>query len=69
MAETLKIKIEFSDTAKAILRFITETREGKYTEKKPDLSQIAFERFHIEEQDNSNPFDGENEENLLLGIL
>jgi hypothetical protein len=69
MAEPLKIKVEFSNSAKAILRFITETQEGKYTDLKPDLTQIKFKRLHFEEQDNSNPFDGENEENLLLGVL
>lgn len=69
MPEPLKIKVEFSDSAKAILRFITETQEGKYTELKPDLSQIPNKRLHVEEEDYSNPFDGENEENLLLGVL
>ena len=69
MPEPLKIKVDFSDSAKDILHFITETQEGKYTELKPDLTQIAYKRFYIEEQDNSNPFDNENEENLLLGIL
>lgn len=69
MSEPLKIRVDFSDTAKAILHFITETQEGKYTELKPDLTQIPYKRLHIEEQDNSDPFTGEIEENLLLGVL
>ena len=68
MAEPLKIKVDFSDTAKAILHFITETQEGKYTELKPDLTQITYKRFQIQGEDNSNPFNNEEEDNLLLGI-
>lgn len=68
MAEPLKIKVDFSDTAKAILHFITETQEGKYTELKPDLTQITYKRFQIQAEDNSNPFNNEEEDNLLLGI-
>ena len=69
MPEPLKIKVKFSNSVKAILRFITETQEGKYTEVKPDLSQIPNKRLHVEAEDYSNPFDGENEQNLLLGVL
>jgi hypothetical protein len=68
MAEPLKIKVDFSDTAKAILHFITDTQEGKYTELKPDLSQITYKRIQIQGEDNSNPFNNEEEDNLLLGL-
>lgn len=69
MAEPLKVKVDFSGEAKAILQFITETQEGNYTAIKPDLSQITYKRLQIQEQDNGDSFDIENEENLLLGIL
>ena len=55
MAETLKIKVDFDgETTKAILNFITETQEGKYTKEKPDLTQITYKRLQIQEQDKTH---------------
>lgn len=68
MAEPLNIKVDFDGNANAILQFITETQEGKYTEIKPDLTQITHKRLQIQEQDISDFFDIDNEENLLLGL-
>lgn len=69
MAEILKIKIDFdSETTIAILNFITDTQEGKYTEKKPDLTQITYKRLQIQEQDEFHPIDDSNNENLLFGV-
>jgi hypothetical protein len=69
MAEPIKIKVDFDGEANALLHFITETQEGKYTEIKPDLNQITYKRLKIQEQDNCDLFDIDNEENLLLGVL
>ncbi|OQP62804.1 hypothetical protein A3860_26185 [Niastella vici] len=68
MAEPLKIKVDFSSEGKALLHFITETQEGKYTAIKPDLTQIKYKRLKIQERENSDSFDNENEGNLLLGL-
>ena len=69
MEEPLKIKVDFeSETTKAILNFIQETQEGKYTEKKPELTQITYKRLQIQEQDKSHSLDENNDENLLFGI-
>lgn len=67
MAEPLKIKVDFDSNANAILQFISETQEGKYTEIKPDPTQITHKRLRNHEQDSSDLFDIDNE-NLLLGL-
>jgi len=69
MVEPLKIKVDFdSETTTAILNFISETQEGKYTPKKPDLTQITYKRLQIQEQDKSHSFGEENDEILLFGV-
>jgi hypothetical protein len=68
MEKPLKIKVDFDgETTKVLLNFITETQEGKYTEKKPDLVQITYKRLQIQEQDKSHAID-ENDEILLFGV-
>lgn len=69
MTEPIKIKVDFdSKTTKILLNFISETQEGKYTEKKPDLTQITYKRLQIQEQDASHFVDDNNNEVLLFGV-
>jgi hypothetical protein len=69
MAGILKIKVDFdSETTKSLLSFITETQEGKYTENKPNLTQITYKRLQIQEQDRSHSIDDNNDEILLFGV-
>lgn len=69
MAEPLKIKVDFDgESTKAILHFITETQEGKYTVIKPDLTQITYKRLQIQEQDNCDFIEDNSDENLLFGV-
>jgi hypothetical protein len=69
MAEPLKIKVDFEgETTKVLLNFITETQEGKYTEQKPDLTQVTYKRLQIQEQDKSHTIDDSNDEILLFGV-
>ncbi|MFN8333877.1 MAG: hypothetical protein U0U09_02045 [Cyclobacteriaceae bacterium] len=69
MSETLKIKVDFDgETTKALLNFITETQEGKYTEKKPDVTQITYKRLQVQEQDKTHSIDENNDEVLLFGV-
>ncbi|OAV72810.1 hypothetical protein Barb6_00796 [Bacteroidales bacterium Barb6] len=53
MDNTMKIKIDFDDKTKAILSFINDTQEGKYTEKKPDIQSITYKRLEIQEQEST----------------
>lgn len=69
MAEILKIKVDFDNkTTKALLQFITETQEGKYTVEKPDLTQITYKRLQVQEQDKTHSLDINNDETLLFGV-
>jgi hypothetical protein len=69
MPNPLKVKVGFnSKKAKALLDFINETREGKYTAQKPDLIEIKFKRLEIQEQDNGRFVDDGGEEVVLFGI-
>jgi hypothetical protein len=69
MTQPLKIKVDFDGkTTKALLNFITETQEGKYTQIKPDLTQITYKRLQVQEQDKTLSIDDNNDEILLFGI-
>ena len=69
MAAPLKIRVGFDNgNAKALLDFIDETREGKFTAQKPDLTQVKFKRLEIQEQDTIHSVDEDNEEAVLFGI-
>lgn len=69
MSAPLKVKVGFDDEkTNALLKFINETRDGKYTAQKPDLTQIKFTRLEIQEQDKTHSVDDNNEEIVLFGI-
>lgn len=63
----MKIKVDFEGTQE-LLQFITDTQEGKYTEQKPDLSQITYKRLQIQEQDVNGTASQAPEEVILFGI-
>jgi hypothetical protein len=54
--------------ADKVMDFICETKEGKYTAEKPDLTQITYTRMDIQEGDASNIFNDCFEEVILYGI-
>lgn len=69
MTEPMKIKVDFdSETTQILLNFISDTQEGKFTEKKPDLAQITYTRMQIQEQDSSFFVDDGDGEVLLFGV-
>jgi hypothetical protein len=69
MAETSKTQINLDgEQIVPFLKFIADTQEGKYTEKKPILAQITYKRLQIQEQDNFPFIDKDNEGFLLFGI-
>lgn len=61
--KTLKIKIDFDNKTKALLSFINDTQEGKYTEEKPDVELITYKRMEIQEQESTHDNDF-----LLFGL-
>lgn len=69
MEDVLKIKVDSNgETAENLLKFITETQEGKYTVEKPNLNQITYKRLQIQEQDKFHSVDNVNGEIVLFGI-
>ncbi len=65
----MRIKVDFeNENTKGLLKFISETQEGKFTTKKPELSQVTFRRLEIQEQDRSAFTDDVPEDQLLFGI-
>ena len=51
-----------------ILDFINETREGKYTELKPDLTHITYARIDIQESRVENVLDESYGDMILYGV-
>jgi hypothetical protein len=54
--------------ADRVMDFICETKEGKYTADKPDLTQIIYTRMDIQEGDAGNIFNDCFEEVVLYGV-
>ena len=51
-----------------VLDFIFETKEGKYTSEKPDLTHIDYARMDIQEGNAANIFNECFNEIILYGI-
>ena len=60
---TLKVKVDFDDKTNALLSFINDTQEGKYTEGKPEIQSITYTRLEIQEQESTHE-----DEVLLFGL-
>ena len=68
MSESLKIKVDFdSKETTALLQFISDTQEGKYTFEKPNLNQVTYKRLEIQEQDKSLQIESSDDEMILFG--
>jgi hypothetical protein len=50
------------------MNFINETKNGKYTAKKPDLTHVTYTRMEIQENDASNIFSGCFDKVILYGM-
>jgi hypothetical protein len=64
MADTAVYKKE----ADKVMTFICETKDGKYTAEKPDLTHITYTRMEIQEGDASNIFNDCFEDVILYGV-
>ena len=51
-----------------VMDFICETRDGRYTAEKPDLTSITYTRMEIQEGDATNIFSDGFEEVVLYGV-
>jgi len=51
-----------------VMDFICDTKDGKYTAEKPDLTHIIYTRMEIQEGDAANIFNDCFEEVVLYGM-
>jgi len=51
-----------------VMDFICETKDGRYTAEKPDLTSITYTRIEIQEGDATNIFNDCFEEVVLYGV-
>ncbi|MDR1343054.1 MAG: hypothetical protein LBK18_07370 [Prevotellaceae bacterium] len=58
----------YEKEADKVMDFICETRDGKYTAEKPDLTQITYTRMEIHDNDAANIFNDCFEEVILYGM-
>ena len=50
------------------MQFICDTKDGKYTSEKPDLTQITYARLDIQESSVPTIFDVCSDEVVLYGV-
>lgn len=53
---------------KNLLTFINDTKKGKYTDQKPDITQVTYKRLLVQEQDEVHEVGDPNKEIILFGI-
>jgi phage/plasmid-associated DNA primase len=58
----------YKKEADKVMDFIDETKDGKYTDGKPDLTHITYTRMEIQEGDSTNIFNDYFEDAVLYGI-
>jgi hypothetical protein len=62
-----RVNVKYDENNNAIIDFVNDTKEGKYTERKPDI-EFIYQRIDIQEQNDCIDLDGIQEESYLLGI-
>jgi hypothetical protein len=63
-----KINVKYDNNNNSILEFVKETKEGKYTQEKPQVVDITYHRIDIQEQSESIELDEYQENSYLFGI-
>ena len=61
------LKVDNKESNK-VIDFICETKEGKYTAEKPDLTYITYSRIEIQEADTIHILNDCYEDVILYGI-
>lgn len=60
-------KTNFEEDHKAIIEFVNETKDGKYTVQKPKI-EFSFQRIEVQEQDEFIDIDEYQENSYLFGF-
>jgi len=61
------IDIKYDNNHQAIIDFVNDTKEGKYTQSKPDI-QFTYQRIEIQEQNETIDLDDIQNNSYLFGI-
>jgi uncharacterized protein YihD (DUF1040 family) len=64
----MEYPIKNSKETDKVIEFIQETKEGKYTAEKPDLTYITYTRMVIQEGDTDNIFNDYFDDVILYGV-
>ena len=62
-----KVNVKYDDNHKAIINFVNETKDGKYTEQKPEI-EFTYQRIEIQEQNETIELDEIQDGSYLFGI-
>ena len=62
-----RVNVKYDDNLTPIIEFVKETKEGKYTEQKPDIG-FTYRRIEIQEQSETIDLDNIQENSYLFGI-
>ena len=62
-----KVNVKYDDNHKAIIDFVNETKDGKYTEQKPKI-EFTYQRIEIPEQNETIELDEIQDGSYLFGI-
>lgn len=62
-----RIDVKYDSNHKAILDFVRDTKDGKYTEKKPEI-EFTYQRIEIQEQSETIDLDEIQDSSYLFGI-
>ena len=63
-----KFKVKYDNENNPLIEFVKETKEGKYSDKKPDIIDFKYQRVLIQEQEDGFTLENEQENNLLFGL-
>lgn len=67
MSDIIKIKVDFEqESTKAILDFITSTKDGKYSKEKLDLASLKYSRLDVQDTDVIQKINEQNREEILF---
>ncbi len=63
-----KINVKYDNNHNAILEFVMDTKEGKFTKDKPEIVDFTFQRLDIQEQNENIEYDEYQDNSYLFGI-
>ncbi len=63
-----QINVKYDHNFNAILEFVRDTKEGKYTQDKPIAVDFTYQRLDIQEQTNNIDIEEFQENSYLFGI-